>query len=103
MAFAIHPSPVGSHTTGRESLWSGLPTAKCCGQPYYWAGNPCGWPANGLSASSYHTTGRATSEGVLIALSALANHTTGLGGLGAWLSAHAAGCAYYWAGNLKGA
>src|SRR5690242_9051582 len=43
MAFAIHPSPVGSHTTGRESLGDGLPTAKCCRQAYYWAGNPCGW------------------------------------------------------------
>ena len=44
MAFAIHPSPVGSHTTGRERVGVGLgKRLSACGQPYYWAGKGGGW------------------------------------------------------------
>lgn len=39
MAFAIHPSPVSSHTTGRERLSVSLPAAKCSAAVYYWAGS----------------------------------------------------------------
>jgi len=60
MAFAIHPSPVGSHTTGRERVGVGLgKRLSACGQPYYWAGKGGGWAdtAKGLWGQPYYWAG----------------------------------------------